>query len=403
MREMEVVIRKKKESAILFEGGYRQTGVPLQMDFSSAYRLSRIAEIDVLYESVPYDPALWKDSKFINFMADVNITSGFGGVSFNLIKASFPEVQTALAGQLDSVNDQTLFAARNRPLNQAGAGVWHDQPRDDWNYSPFKKNICIVPFETTVIPRSWIPKINSFDALFVPCEQNIEAFKASGVKVPIELIHWGVDPARFYPLTRPESDIFTFGTLGMLTERKGTDILLEAFAEEFPNESDIRLICKTSGMGWPFWDRGKDKRIELQMGPVSHGEMIRNFYQRVDCFVFPTRGEGFGLTPLEAMATGMPAIVTGWSGPMEYMKPEVGWTIDYALAPAQVFTDKVYKEECGNWAEPSKADLRRLMRYAYTHRDEVRAKGAAAAKYVQDEWLWKDKIKMYEAALAKHL
>ena len=73
------------------------------------------------------------------------------------------------------------------------------------------------------------------------------------------------------------------------------------------------------------------------------------------------------------------------------------------MVPAKAFTEQLYKEECGDWAEPSKADLIAKMRYAYTHQDEVKQKGLAAAEHVKQNWLWQDKIKMYEEALAKHL
>ena len=139
------------------------------------------------------------------------------------------------------------------------------------------------------------------------------------------------------------------------------------------------------------------------MTPVDNSELMSNFFKKVDCFVFPTRGEGFGLTPLEAMATGMPAIVTNWSGPCEYMNSDVGWLLDYTLVPAKDFTETVYKEECGNWAEPSFDQLVQIMRYAYEHRDEVKQKGKAAAKYVRENWTWKKKIPMFHEALEKHL
>lgn len=399
---MRFEIEKGRESSILYDGRFWDTGVPLDGNFSEIFRLMRIAKVNVDWESVAYDPRLWKEEKFFNFMGDVDMTSGFGGVSYSLIKQSVEnKYLVALAGRFLDVKDPTLFAARNRPLLQSGAMVWHDQPRDNWAYSPFRKNVAIVPFETTVIPRSWIGRINSFDALLVPCKQNIEAFRESGVKVPIGLIHWGVDPKRFAPVERPQRPIFTFGTMGYLSVRKGTDVLIEAFREAFPVEQDVALICKTSCNNYPFMV--KDKRIKVIIGSSTFEEMEREFTKEIDCFVFPTRGEGFGLTPLEMMATGVPAIVTGWSGPMEYMTPEVGWLIDHAMVPAIPFTKDVYKEECGDWAEPSKAHLVQLLRYAYEHQQEVKEKGAAAAKYVQDNWLWKDKIGMFHEALDKFL
>ena len=229
----------------------------------------------------------------------------------------------------------------------------------------------------------------------------MEDFKNSGVKIPIELIHWGIDPERFYPLDRSKNKGFTFGINGALSLRKGTDLLIAAFLEAFPTEQDVKLICKTSFNNYPFLV--KDKRIEVQMTAVSNDEMLSSFHKRVDCFVFPTRGEGFGLTPLEAMATGIPAIVTKWSGPMEYMNEDVGWLIDYKMVPAKNFTDIVYKEECGDWAEPDKEHLKKLMRYAYEHQDEVREKGKKAAEYVKQNWLWSKTINLYINALEKYL
>jgi len=399
---MRAEIKRGRESSIYYEGRFYDTGVPLELSFSDAFRLSRVCNMENQYDNVPYDERLWADQKFYNFIGDVEQLSGFGGVSFNLIKYSSAEHKIALGGRTLGVRDQDILTARNREMRQDSAGIWHDQPREQWLYSPFRRNIAITPFETTVIPRSWIGKINQFDALFVPCVQNIEAFRASGVKIPIELIHWGVEPTVFAPVVRPERDFFVFGTMGALTERKGTDVLLAAFQEAFPRSvKDVRLICKTSNEFWQF--PVNDDRVRIMQGKYSHKELMDEFFKEIDCFVFPTRGEGFGLTPLEAMATGVPSIVTGWSGPMEYMTPEVGWTLDYKMAPAQVFTDIVYKEDCGDWAEPSKDDLVAKMRYAYEHRAETKEKGAAAAKYVQENWTWQKKISLYHDALAKHL
>lgn len=139
------------------------------------------------------------------------------------------------------------------------------------------------------------------------------------------------------------------------------------------------------------------------MTPFTLEELMAEFFKEINCFVFPTRGEGWGMTPMEAMSTGVPAIVTGWAGPMEYMSPEDGWLLDYKMVEAKDFTEKVYKEPCGNWAEPNKDQLIELMRYAYTHRDEVKEKGKKAAERMATEFLWKDKIKMFHSALNKFL
>lgn len=395
------ILANKNASSILFNGKFYDTKKEIDLSFSEAYRITRLAEVNADFGKVSYDPNVWAKEHFINFFGDIDGVSGFGGVSQSLIRYTESRIKTALVGRVYNVREQAIFAAQNRELRQSGAMIWHDQPRDNWSSSPFARNIAIVPFETTRVPHSWIDRLNHFDALFVPCKQNIQMFRDSGVIIPIELIHWGVDNTRFYPLNRPQRDVFTFGHMGALSIRKGTDLLVQAFTEAFPKEKDVQLICKTSYPNYPFMT--KDKRIKVQMTPVTHEELMKDFFQKIDCFVFPTRGEGFGLTPLEAMATGVPSIVTGWSGPMEYMNPEVGWTLDYSFSPAKNFSEHVYKEDCGDWAEPNKEDLIEKMRYAYKNREETKKKGNAAAQYVKEVWLWNDKIKLYETALQKHL
>ena len=399
---MKIKILNTKARSVFFENKFYDTGVDLDVPFSTAIKLSKTIDIKFYFDKVEYNPDLFKKEKKFSFTSDIDQISGWGNVSFNLLKYS-SDYNISLTGRVYNIIDRDISAMTKREIPENGAMVWHEQPKGTWDNSPFAKNIAIVPFETTIIPHSWIAKINSFDALFVPCQQNVDAFRDSGVKVPIEIIHWGLDIAKFHKILRPERDTFTFGTMGALSIRKGTDVLIDAFREAFPPHlyPNVRLICKTSNPHYPFMV--KDKRIIVQMLPVSHDELMETFFKEIDCFVFPTRGEGFGLTPLEAMATGVPAIVTGWSGPEEYMTDEVGWKIKYTLQPAKNFTEQVYREECGNWAEPDKEHLKELMLYAYNHQDEVKEKGEKAAQHVIDNWQWKDKIKMFHEALNKYL
>lgn len=400
---MQVTIPPSKGREILFDGKWYPMGKPIDVDFSTAVRMRRNVHAIVPYVKHPYDPKLWREGKEATFVADIDNVSGWGNVGLNLLKYS-RFAKFALVGKTYNVKEPHVSIAAGREVEMGSAGIWHEQPKAEWLTSPFSKNIAIVPFETTLVPPSWVPRINSFDAILVPCAQNKQMMVDSGVTIPIEVIHWGVDTDKFSEIDRRDDGVFTFGTMGALSIRKGTNILVNAFERAFPTEKDVRLVCKTSSRVYPFMS--KDKRIEVQQGPVSHEELINEFFNKVDCFAFPTLGEGFGLTPLEAMATGIPAIVTGWSGPMEYMRPEVGWTIDYTMDEAKEFSDPrtgVYKEPCGQWAIPAIDHLVYLMRYAYEHQDEVKAKGKAAAEYVRREWTWRAQIGLFEDALNRHL
>lgn len=400
---MQVTIPKEKGNEILFDGRWYPMGKPVDVDFSTAIRMRRNVRAIVPYVKHPYDPDLWRKHGIATLIADIDNTSGWGNVGMNLLRYT-KNAQFSLVGKTYAVRDPYVSAAAAREVHMGSAAIWHEQPKSEWLLSPFSRNIAIVPFETTIVPSSWVPRINFMDALLVPCQQNKQMMIDSGITVPIEVIHWGVDTEKFYEVERPEDGVFTFGTMGSLSKRKGTHLLVNAFERAFPDEKDVRLICKTSNRAYEFMS--KDKRIEVQMGAVSHDELMSEFFKRVDCFAFPTMGEGFGLPPLEAMATGIPAIVTGWSGPEEYMNDKVGWKIEYTMDDAREFSDPakgVYREHCGRWAVPNIDHLIHLMRYAYEHQDEVRAKGKVAAAYVREQWTWPHQIGLFEAALDKHL
>lgn len=392
---MKINITHKTAREVFYQGNFYETGKDIDVEFSDAVRLSRDYLTNYHTDKLPYNQDLFLKEGYFGFTSDVDTKSGWGNVSFNLLKNS-KDYKPALVGKLNDIIDLDIQKMAIAKLHQDGVMIWHEQPKETWLNSPFSKNIAIIPFETTRVPASWVPRVNKMDALMVPCEQNIKMFQDSGVTIPIHLIHWGIDSKKFYPLPR-DNKVFTFGHMGSLSLRKGTDILVSAFSKAFPNGENVKLICKTSQTHYPFLS--KDKRIEVNCGAVSHDELLRDFFQKIDCFVFPTRGEGVGMPPMEAMATGIPAIVTDWSGPVDYMTDEIGWKLKYSMTPAKDFTDSVYKEDCGFWAEPDEQHLIELLRYAYEHQEETKQKGQNAAKEMVEKWKWEDRVGEFHEAL----
>jgi glycosyltransferase involved in cell wall biosynthesis len=394
---------KGKEILCPYDGRWYKKGVEYNIDFSLSLRMRGDKDfvVDMVNEHYSYYPSTWKVDREVGFVSDIDAQSGWGNVGSNLVKYS-PHIKFAHVGRKWGVNEPLVNAAARREVNPNAAMLWHQQPKQEWEESPFGRNIAITPFETTQVPPTWVPRFNAMDAVLVPCVQNIQMMQDSGVKVPVDLIHWGVDKGKFHPVERKAGRPFTFGHMGALSKRKGTDILVRAFQAAFPKDPNVRLMCKTSNRDYPFMVFN-EPRIKVKVGPTSRQELMDDFFSEIDCFVFPTKGEGFGLTPLEAMATGVPAIVTGWSGPVEYMKDEVGWSLDYSMGPAVEFEEHTYKEPCGDWAIPSFDHLVETLRWAYEHPHEVRQKGIAAAEYVASEWGWEDQIGMFHNALDKYL
>jgi glycosyltransferase involved in cell wall biosynthesis len=105
---------------------------------------------------------------------------------------------------------------------------------------------------------------------------------------------------------------FTLGHLGNLSRAKGIDIVLDTFRQIHRERGDVRL--KLAG---PFYP-GEARRLVTAaraalpgmvewMGPVF-GEEKWKFYREIDCFLFPTRSESWGIVLNEAMASGVPVI-----------------------------------------------------------------------------------------------
>jgi glycogen synthase len=84
-------------------------------------------------------------------------------------------------------------------------------------------------------------------------------------------------------------------------------------------------------------------------------ETQRDWYNQADCFVAPARGEGFGLMPLQAIAMGIPTIVSESTGQREFMHL-AQWTVPCGKSPAQTV---------GQWDEPNLQKLKLAMQDAY--------------------------------------
>jgi glycosyltransferase involved in cell wall biosynthesis len=114
-------------------------------------------------------------------------------------------------------------------------------------------------------------------------------------------------------------------------------------------------------------------------------EQLVELYQGADCFVLPTRGEGWCMPALEAMACGVPPIVTNWSGPQAFLNEQVGYPLPIS---GLVETNQPHPYYRGaRWAAPDEDALVALLRHVHTNRDEARAKGRAAAVAAQ-AWGW---------------
>jgi GT2 family glycosyltransferase len=263
------------------------------------------------------------------------------------------------------------------------------------NFGAYK--IGFTMLETDGIPHEWVRQANLMDEVWVPSQFNVATFRASGVTRPLHVIPLGVDTNYFNPRLSRHSipGLYSFLSVFEWGERKAPEVLLRAFNQEFTTDEPVILIVKSSNV-----DPGVDPAIEISglgLDPkggrihFSLNQMIPAYqlgvlYRSADCFVLPTRGEGWGMPVLEAMACGLPVIATGWSALCDFMTPENSYLLGVDRLVAAKAKCPYY--EGFRWAEPSLKDLRRLMRHVYQNQGEARARGERASLDVRRQWTW---------------
>jgi glycosyltransferase involved in cell wall biosynthesis len=151
----------------------------------------------------------------------------------------------------------------------------------------------------------------------------------------IEIVPWGVDIDIFRPIERGvASRVINVGFAKRFHPLSGPDILLKAF--RYARDRCRReLLLKIAGSG-PMENQLKKEAAQLGLadsvewaGWVGTPEGLRDFYHSIDMFVMPSRRESFGVSAVEASATGLPVIASRFGGiPEIVIHGETGLLVD---------------------------------------------------------------------------
>lgn len=265
-----------------------------------------------------------------------------------------------------------------------------------FNLNKSKIKIGMTMAESDRIKGQWVDACNKMDHIVVPNEFYKKVFRKSGVTRPITVIPHGVDTERYKYYNRPKRKTFTFGTCGFLNERKGIFELIRAFISEF-DEKDVRLRLHSTDPNLGYYKNFSDKRIEISIEHWNFPTLVK-FYHDLDCFVFPSRAEGIGYPPREAMATGLPTIVMDYSGLEDIAQTDYV----YPISPDGFEVKAIVEQQRGNWAKIDIRELMYWMRYVYEHQKEAKKKGEKAAGFIRTSYQWKDSTKKLIRLLRKY-
>ena len=289
-----------------------------------------------------------------------------------------------------------IFAAREAPRRPRVAVVYGQG--DVFHRNQGRCAVGFTMLEVDGFPPEWVRQANRMAEVWVPSRFAADAFQRCGLTRPLHVVPLGVNPDYFHPAItgypNPFGE-FVFLSVFEWGERKSPWLLLKAFNDTFSADEPVRLVCKIVN---------RDKAVSLARevrslglkdtgGKISYilNEELPRYqlgalYRSADCFVSPSRGEGWNMPATEAMACGLPTIATDWGPHREFLDEATGYPLRVRGVVPAVAKCPYYAGF--SWADPDPDHLRHLLRHVVEHQDEARAKGAAAAAAMASRFTW---------------
>lgn len=288
-------------------------------------------------------------------------------------------------------------ASRRPAPNGEFVLVHHHQPADGQPLHGNGPDVARTMFETDRIPRTWQRRLLEVDEIWVPAEFNVETFQRGGIPGErIKVLPGTLDFDVFQrdgtePLPLPEGTRgFTFLSTFDFTDRKGWDILLEAWARAFDPDEDVSLVLKCLTLHGvteasireriaAFLNGRPTAPIVLDTRVLPTADLAR-LYAAVDAFVLPSRSEGWGRPLMEAMALGVPTIGSRWSGNLAFMHDGNSWLADGEVCDIEKW-DPVHPSlwKGARWFAPDPESVVEKLREVRRGGDAVRERAAFAA------------------------
>jgi glycosyltransferase involved in cell wall biosynthesis len=140
---------------------------------------------------------------------------------------------------------------------------------------------------------------------------------------------------------------------GRISPEKNIGLLMELM-KILQNDlsNDFRLLIAGAG---PSLEKLKSGAENLKagtikiLGHISDKEKLADLFANCDAFIHPNPREPFGITPLEAMASGLPVVAPEAGGVLSYADSENAWLAEpsgesFAVAVRDIFDNKTIRE-----------------------------------------------------------
>ncbi len=267
------------------------------------------------------------------------------------------------------------------------------------------KWIIMQPWEFSQLTKEIAEIFQNADQIWTPSNYSRQCMIESGIDFnKVQVVPNGIDPKLFtpngntYPLKTNKKLKFLY--VGGTIYRKGIDILLQSYIKAFSNDDDVCLIIKDIG-GDTFYKGQTAEELIRDIQRNSHSPeiiYIKDYlseqemallYRSCDVFVSPYRGEGFSLPTLEAMACGLPVVVTNGGATEDFVLDEFSWKIEAGLKSIGNVLDGKQLTGEAFLLEPDAEDFEEILKSIYKTPSVILSKGLQASAYARKFWNWK--------------
>lgn len=242
-------------------------------------------------------------------------------------------------------------------------------------------------WEDSLLPPGWAADFDAtYDGFLAPSTWVRDVLRRSGVTRPAEVVPTVVEIGEreraIAPAALPTRKSVKLLSVGSAFPRKGTDVLIRAFARAFTAADDVALVVKTfpnphntvaAQLEELRAARADAPEVVHVDRDLPHDELIA-LYRASDALVHPARAEGFGLPPAEAMSLGIPVVATSATALADFCTEETCLVVPHLWERS----GSHFGIEGSEWAEPDEEALAGLLRGLVSGRLRQEAERRAA-------------------------
>lgn len=255
---------------------------------------------------------------------------------------------------------------------------------------------------------------SAFDGLIVPEDFIIDVFKKNGLEIPIFKLPLAIDIKNIININKKVNNEnnnkdkkFKFGSSLVFYwhVRKNELLLFKAFYKEFKNDNNVELYIHAKEITnqktfklMQFWLKKYNiNNIKIINKPFNKEEYI-NFISSLNCYVLLSKGEGFSITPLEAITCKIPCILSNNTAHKKYC------TQPFVIPVECPIIEYINNPNAFNFGEPffnpNIKDVQKAMRLIYENYYQYKSaaemygeKFALSFSYNRLKQLYKNAIK----------